>query len=263
MRNKINFFFVFILIASICPVIAESSSSKFRHPLQIQAVGLYSKIQVQASAADKRLEDVYTRNQNAMVEGEWKALDNVSFLLTTGLTNFSRSDSGSFKGRDRIGFGIKSAWENENWLIGGGAVVYNRNGAQPKSEIYSPDLYILRSYFGVGFKAGDFQVQSDFQFQSETNSQFKEKFNEEFHRHFQAGVSLSYGVFENLAVFAEVETRIPYNKEIDKESRYASVYPGISIPTESYGTFAISAGIPIMNDRIYDRSVRLNYFLIF
>lgn len=263
MRNSVQYILPFILVISSNAIIGQSNSSKFRHPLQTQSIGLYSKIQVQASAADKKIEDVYSRNQNAKVEGEWKGFDNISFLLTTGLTNYNRSESGSFKGRDRIGFGVKSAWESENWLIGGGAVVYNRNGAQPRTEIYNPDLYILRSFFGVGFKIGDFQIQTDFQFQSETNSQFKEKFNEEFHRHYQVGASLSYGIFENLAVFAEAETRIPYHKEIDKESRYATVYPGISIPTESYGTYALSVGIPIMNDRIYDRSIRLNYFFFF
>jgi hypothetical protein len=256
-------YILFLFLLSHGSLIADSNSSKFRHPLQIQAVGLYSKIQLQGNAGDKRKDDEYSRNQNAMAEGEWKAFDTLSFLLTTGYTNYQQSSPGSFRGRDRIGLGVKSAWESENWLFGGGLIVYNQNAAHPKSENYNPDFYIMKSYLGLGFKIGDFQLQSEVQFQSETNSQFKEKYNDEFRRHYQAGVSISYGILKNLAAFVELETRVPYNKIIDKDARYAAIYPGVSFPTEEYGTFAISGGIPVIDDRIYDRSIRLNYFFIF
>jgi hypothetical protein len=249
-------FFAFALTS----IHAQDQSSGFRHPLQIQATGLYSKIQVQGNAGDRRDKDDYIRNQNGHIEGEWKAFENLGFSLNTGYTNFQRTDSGSFKGRDRIGFGIKSAWEFDNWLLGGGVLGFSPNSQQPKTETNNPDFFVVRPYLGLGYKIGDFQVQGELHFQTETNDAFRERFNEEFRRHYQAGVSFSYGILESLNLFLEMETRVPYNLEIDTDTRYASVYPGVSFETQDYGTFAVSAGFPIINDRLYDRSVRLQYF---
>lgn len=239
---------------------AQSQSSGFRHPLQIQAVGLYNKVQFQANAAERRADENYLRNQNLGLEGEWKAFENVSFTGNIGYTNLQQTEAGSYKGRDRIGLGAKSAWESENWIMGAGILGFAPNPSQPKTENVNPDFYILRPYIGAGYKWGSFQIQAELHVQTETNTSFRERFNEEFRRHYQGGISASYGVMENLDLFLEMETRIPYDPEIDRASRYASLFPGVSIPTEEYGTFALSAGFPLIEDRIYDRSVRFQYF---
>lgn len=261
-NNKIKciIFSFFAFVLTNTNVYSRDTGSGFRHPLQIQAVGLYNKVNVQANAADLRGENEYTREQNARLEGEWRAFENVSFLANAGYTNLEQNVGGSYKGQDRFGLGIKSAWESENWVFGAGVLGFSRNPSQPKFENVNPDFYILRPYLGAGYKWGNFQIQGELHVQTETNSDFKEKFNEEFRRHYQAGVSFSYGFGDFVNAFLEVETRVPYDREIDRDSRYASVYPGISIPTEDFGTFAISAGFPIINDRVYDRSVRLQYF---
>lgn len=235
-------------------------SSAFRHPLQIQAPALYNKFRVQGNASDRSNDKEYIREQNLGIEGEWRFLENISLTLKSGYTDHRNTESASYKGQDRLGLGIKSAWEWEDLLVGVGILGFSRHPSAPKTASIQPDFFQLRPYLGVGYKIGDFQMQSEFHFQTETNSQFRENFSEEFRRHYQLGLSLSYGLVDFLSAYLELETRIPYNSKIDTNTRYATAYPGVAFHSESWGRFAVSAGIPVMNERIVDRSVRIQYF---
>jgi hypothetical protein len=253
-----SFYFIgFLFLANALS--AQENSSKFQHPLNIQAVGLYSKVQVDGSAWERRNGDKYQNNKTAKIEGEIKAFENLSFAINTGYTDFTQTDSGSYKGRDRIGFGLKTAWEGENWLFGMGVFGYSKNSTIPKTETFNPDFLLVRPYLGGGFRLLGFQVLANVEFQTETNSSFKEKYNDEFRRHYKAGASVGYTFFDTLTLFLEAETRIPFNKEIDTNTRYGNAYPGISYKTD-LGTFALSGGIPVINDRLFDRQVKVSYF---
>ncbi|MCG9875306.1 MAG: hypothetical protein MH321_11035 [Leptospiraceae bacterium] len=255
--SKFTFLIGFLLFAN--GLLAQDNSSKFVHPLNIQAVGLYSKIQVDGSAWERRNGEKYQNNKTARVEGEIKAFENLSFAINTGYTDFTQTDSGSYKGRDRVGFGAKTAWEGENWQFGMGVFGYSKDTTIPKTESFNPNFLLVRPYLGGGFRFLGFQILANVEFQTETNSKFKETYNEEFRRHYKAGASLAYTFFDKLTLFLEAETRIPYNKEIDTNIRYGNAYPGISYKSD-LGTFALSAGIPVIDDRLFDRQAKLSYF---
>ncbi|WCL49935.1 hypothetical protein [Leptospira sp. GIMC2001] len=258
-KYTLYFSIAVIYIFSADSISAQENSSKFRHPLNIQAVGLYSKIQLDGTSWERRDGETYQNSKKGIVEGEFKALENLSFAFNTGYTNFTNTDSGSYKARDRIGFGVKSAWEGKDWLFGMGLYGYSKDSHIPKTETVNPNLYLVRPYIGGGFQFIGFQILANIEFQSETNSKFNESYNEEFRRHYKVGASVSYGFTDFLTGFLEAETRIPYNKEIDTNTRYGNVYPGISYKSD-VGTFAVSAGFPVIDDRLFDRQVRLSYF---
>jgi hypothetical protein len=258
-RKIISIFSISILFISSA-IVAQENSSKFRHPLNVQAIGLYTKIQVEGTAWERRNGEEYQKSHSGKMEGELKAFNNLSFALNSGYTNFHRTDSGSYKGQERISGGVKAAWEGENWLFGMGVFGSTRDTTIPKSESYNPNLYLVRPYLGGGIRFLGFQALINLEYQSETNSKFKERYNEEFQRHYKAGASLGYSFTDSWTIFLEAETRVPYNKNIDKNIRYGNVYPGFSYKSESWGTIALSGGIPVIDDRLFDRQMKLSYF---
>lgn len=235
-------------------------NSKFHHPLQIQAGGLYNKINLQLNGDDRRKENEYRRTQNGTYEGEIKLIDSLSVSLSSGYSKQDKTDSGTFRGRERIRLGIKYAYESDNLLLAVGIFQFTRDLFREKTETNNPDFFILRPYFGMGYRINNFQIQTNFHFQSETNELFKERIHEEFRRHYQISLALSYSLLENLDVFFEFEKRFPYDSYVDIETRFANVYPGFLVHTKNHGSFGISAGFPVIHDRIFDRSLRLQYF---
>jgi hypothetical protein len=237
-------------------------SSDWKHPIQMQSGALYTKLGASVQAEDRRNQDDYIRSGGIFVESEIRFWENLSFLVETGYRRRERTDTGRIQGMDRVGLGIKSAWEWESAYFGMGILGYSRDTSSPKTEENNPQLYLLRPFVSAGYRFQEFQIQGQLSFQSETNSRFRESFSEEFRRYYQVNLTASHDLGLGFDAFLEWEARLPYDREIDRESRNLAVFPGLAWTANSAGRFAISAGFPLWKDRIFDRSLQLQYLYL-
>jgi hypothetical protein len=261
MKNRfciILFFFSFSIF---------SEDSKFSVPLRVEPVGVYTKIRVDAGASENRERNVYEREKQAYLEGELKFLNYFSVKLGTTKTQWERSGSKTLTELDRVNLGLKFAMEHSvgggTFAWGGGVRGFDRQSQKVARDSVAPEMYLIRPHFNIGYKYNAFEIILNGHVQSETNRRFKEGSDEEFRRHYQVGVSISYGLTENFRVFLESELRRPYNERIDTKSKFWNIYPGLSYQIYQNGFLGLSLQFPVTPDRLMDRGVRISYFHIF
>jgi hypothetical protein len=262
MKNKFLFCFLFLFALHL-----KSESSQFAIPQRLDPVGVYTKIRLDASAAENREKNVYEREKQGNIEGEVKFLNYFSFKLATQKTQWERSGSKTLTELDRLNVGLKFAMEHSlsfgalAW--GGGVRWFDKQNSKYARDNVSPELYLLRTHFNLGLKIHSFEIIGNVQFQTESNRQFKEEANQEFRRNIQGSLALSYGFSEKFRGFLETEYRKPYNVEIDTKTKFWNVYPGISYQIYKGGFLGFSFQFPVTPDRLYDRGVRLSFYHVF
>ncbi|TGL86630.1 hypothetical protein EHQ68_15115 [Leptospira congkakensis] len=246
-----------------------TNNSGFAHPLQIEPVAVYTKLRGNLTYWDKNFNGVKEINKNINVEGEYKFTETLSVISSIGRTEYSQTDSAKEITWDRWNGGIKYGKIFDNgssqFLIGGGLRIYDKKRNAEFREKENPDFYLIRPNFGLGYKRGIFQIMSEFRFQTETNRHGKESSLEEFKRYYQVGIAPSFAIADSVRIFTELEYREPLDKIADKNLRYFNFYPGISMNTESLGTFSFSVllGVLPKADNAMDRGIRFSYFYFF
>lgn len=243
------------------------AQSTFALPLRIEAPGVYTRVRLDGSGMESRTNAVYEREKSANLEGEIRFLQNFSFRAGVTGTKWDKTDSATITEKGRVNVGLKYAQEyNLGWgafTWGLGIRGFNRQTEKLKREDISPEMYLVRPHAGAGLKIGFFEIATELRLQSETNSSFKEKPNEEFRRYYQAGISVSYGITENLRLYAESEYRTPYNKKIDDNAKFWNIYPGVSYQIYQKGFLSVSMQYPMIREREADRGIRVSYFHLF
>jgi hypothetical protein len=262
MKNK---FFILVIILLSKNLFSEDS--KFAIPQRVEPVGVYTKIRIDAGGSEKRDINYYEREKQAYLEGELKFLEYFSIKLGTTKTQWEKSGAKTLTELDRFNVGLKFAREHSTsfgaFAWGFGTRLFDRQNPKLKRDDIAPDLYILKTHFNLGLKINNFEIITNFQFQSETNRQLKEEANQEFRRNYLGSIALSYGFTENLRGFLETEYRAPYNPKIDLNIRSWNLYPGFSYQIYSGGFLGFSVQIPMLQERTYDRGVRLSYYHVF
>ncbi|PJZ46930.1 hypothetical protein [Leptospira brenneri] len=260
---------LFSLFSVVSLYSQPTSNNDFAHPLQIEPVAVYTKIRGNATYWDKSFNGVKEINKNLNFEGEYKFSDTFSVISSIGRTEYSQTDSAKEITWDRWNAGIKYGkifdTGSSQFLIGGGLRIYDKKRNAEFREKENPDFYLIRPNFGLGYKRGIFQIMSEFRFQTETNRHGKESSLEEFKRYYQVGIAPSFAIADSVRIFTELEYREPLDKVADKNLRYFNLYPGISMSTESFGTFSFSAlfGVLPKADNAMDRGIRFSYFYFF
>lgn len=258
-----------ILLVLTTSIQSQSNQNGFAHPLQIEPVAVYSKIRGNVGYWDKNFNSVKEINKNVSVEGEYKFSDSFSVISSLGRTEYSQTDTAKEVTWDRYNVGLKygKIFEtgSSQFLIGGGLRVYDKKRNSLFREYENPEYYLIRPNFGLGYKSGIFQIMSEFRFQTETNRHGRESKLEEFKRYYQVGIAPSFAIAESVRIFTEFEYREPIDKTADKNLRYFNFYPGVSMNTESFGTFSFSFlfGVLPKADNAMDRGIRFSYFYFF
>ncbi|TGL65507.1 hypothetical protein [Leptospira jelokensis] len=266
---KQTYLFITIFFTSITAVLAQHNQNGFAHPLQVEPVAVYSKIRGNIGYWDKNFNSVKEINKNVSVEGEYKFSDSFSVISSLGRTEYSQTDTAKEVTWDRYNVGLKYGKVFESgssqFLIGGGLRVYDKKRNSLFREYENPEYYLIRPNFGLGYKSGIFQIMTEFRFQTETNRHGRESKLEEFKRYYQVGIAPSFGISDSVRIFTELEYREPFDKTADKNLRYFNFYPGISMNTESFGTFSFSFSFGVLPkaDNAIDRGIRFSYFYFF
>ncbi|XDD54197.1 hypothetical protein AB3N62_17280 [Leptospira sp. WS4.C2] len=266
MKNKIITFVFFSLATSLY---SQSSTSGFAHPLQIEPIAVYTKLRANVSYWDKDFNQVKEINKNINIEGEYKFTESFSVTSSIGRNQYSQTDSAQEITWDRWNAGLKYGkifdYGTSQFLIGGGLRLYDKKRNAEFRERENPDYYLIRPNFGLGYKSGIFQIMSEFRFQTETNKHGRESSLEEFKRYYQVGIAPSFAIADSVRIFTELEYREPLDKAADKNLRYFNLYPGVSMNTESLGTFSFSVllGVLPKADNAIDRGIRFSYFYFF
>lgn len=267
MKNKIIISLFFLFFAEV--LYSQTNNRGFAHPLQIEPVAVYSKIRGSVSYWDKNFNEVKEINKNINIEGEYKFSESFSVISSVGRNEYSQTDTTKEITWDRWNAGIKYGKVFENgssqFLIGAGLRLYDKKRNTQFRERENPDYYLIRPNFGLGYKYGIFQIMSEFRFQTETNKHGRESNFEEFKRYYQVGIAPSFSISDSVRIFTELEYREPLDKIADKNLRYFNFYPGISMNTESFGTFSFSVllGVLPKADNAMDRGIRFSYFYFF
>lgn len=264
MKNK--FIFAFGLLAFTIGIFADDRSS-FAVPLRIEPAAVYTKIRIDGNGAERRDSNVYEREKQGYIEGEFKFLQNFSIKAGITKTQWEKSGSATLTQQGRLNVGLKYASEHNlsfgAIVWGGGIRWFDKQDKQFARDGVAPELYLVRPNLNFGLRVGPFEVIADLQFQSETNRAFKENSKEEFRRHYQAGLAISFGLTDNLRLFAETELRKPYQEKVDTNTKFWNVYPGLSYQIYKGGFLSVSAQIPVIPERQMDRGVRISYFHVF
>lgn len=264
MKNKI--LIGLLLLAATIQIFGDEQSS-FAIPLRVEPAAVYTKVRIDGQVSEKRDSNVYQREKVGYIEGEYKFLQNFSIKVGTTKSQWEKSGSKTLTQYDRLNVGLKYAREHQlsfgSFVWGGGVRWFDRQSKAYARDGVAPELYLIRPNINLGLKIGAFEAIADFQFQSETNRAFKENSQEEFRRYYQAGLALSYGVTDNLRLFAETEYRKPYNPVVDVNTKFWNVYPGLSYQIYKGGYLAASAQIPVIPERQMDRGLRISYFHVF
>lgn len=245
------------------------SNSKFAHPLQIEPVAIYNKLRLDASYWDNRDKNTYEQNKNVKLEGEYNFWNQFSVTSSIGRTNYKLTDSEPSNSYDRWNLGLKYGKifdiGNSNLLVGGGIKLYDRKRGTSLNERENPEYYLISPNLGLGFKTGNFEIMSEFKFQTESNRNFKEGTLEEFRRFYQIGIAPSYAISSQTRGFLEFEYREPYDKIVDTKTRYFNFYPGVSYNTENIGTFSLSLQVKLLSkeESSIDRGIKFSYFYFF
>ncbi|GBF51370.1 hypothetical protein LPTSP4_29060 [Leptospira ryugenii] len=264
---KVRIFFAILSVSSLSSLYAQSSG--FSHPLQVEPITTYNKIKIQYGFWDKRILGVYEENRNIHFEGEYKFWSNFSILGSFGRSRYSITDTKPEVSWDRLQIGIKYAksWDlgGGQFVLGGGIRAFDQKRNAEIRERENPDYYQIRPNIGIGYMYGRFQILSELRFQTETNRRFRESELEEFRRYYQLGIAPSFAISDSLRIFSELEYREPFNKTVDTKTRFANLYPGLSFQTETYGAFAFSLQVPLLNkdENSMDRGWRFSYFYFF
>ncbi len=244
-----------------------SEDSKFAIPQRVEPVGVYTKIRIDAGGSEKRDVNYYEREKQAYIEGELKFLNYFSVKFGTTKTQWEKSGAKTLTELDRFNIGLKFAREHATsfgaFAWGFGTRLIDKQNPKFKRDDVAPDLYILRTHLNMGLKFDAFEVIANFQFQSESNRQFKEEPSQEFRRNYLGSLALSYGFTENFRGFLETEYRAPYNPKVDLNIRSWNLYPGISYQIYTGGFLGFSLQFPMLQERTFDRGLRLSYYHVF
>lgn len=264
MKNK-NILALVLLAATFN--LYGNDKSSFAIPLRVEPAAVYTKIRIDGQGEEDREKNIYERQLQGSIEGEFKFFEYFSIKAGTTKTRWEKSDAATLTQQGRLNLGLKFASEHKfsagAFVWGGGVRWFDRQSKKFAREGVAPDLYLIRPNLNLGLKLWDFEVILDFQLQSETNRAFKENSQEQFRRYYQAGLALSYGLTENFRLFAETEYRKPYNSQIDTNSKFWNVYPGFSYQIYKGGFISASLQFPVMEERLMDRGARISYFHVF
>ncbi|MBP7281699.1 MAG: hypothetical protein KBA66_08995 [Leptospiraceae bacterium] len=264
MKNK-NFIALCLLALTIS--IYGNEKSSFAIPLRIEPAAVYTKIRIDGQGVEKREDNIYEREKQGSIEGEFKFFEYFSVKAGTTKTQWEKSDSATLTQQSRLNVGLKFASEHKfssgAFVWGGGVRGFDKQSPKYAREGVAPELYLIRPNLNLGLKLGDFEAIIDLQMQSETNKAFKENQQEQFRRYYQGGLALSYGLTENFRLFAETECRKPYNSSIDVNSKFWNVYPGFSYQIYKGGFISASLQFPVIEERLMDRGARISYFHVF
>ncbi|MCW7505737.1 hypothetical protein [Leptospira paudalimensis] len=263
------YLFLILFFSFVSSVFSQFNNKGFAHPLQIEPVAVYSKVRGNLSYWDKDYNQVKEINKNVGVEGEYKFSESFSVISSVGRTEYSQTDTTKEFTWDRYNVGLKYGKifdaGNSQFLIGGGLRIYDKKRNSLFREHENPEYYLIRPNFGLGYKYGIFQIMTEIRFQTETNKQGRESKLDEFKRYYQIGIAPSFGIADSVRIFTELEYREPIDKTADKNLRYFNFFPGISMNTESMGTFSFSLmfGMLPKADNAMDRGIRFSYFYFF
>jgi hypothetical protein len=244
------------------------SEATFEHPMRVEPVAVYSKVRVDASAAENRQIGVYKRDTNLSFECEVKFLDVFSVKAQGGGTRYETTNEKTRATWDRpnlgLKFGMVHGGEGFRFGWGGGVRVFNKQvGQNPRNDV-APDLYLVKPHLSMGIGAGSFELILEAGFQTETNAKFRESPRQEFKRNYNFGLSLSFGVTNWMKVFLETQYIQPYDKKIDLNIRGWYAYPGVSFKIYETGRLTASFLIPVSKeDYLYEKGLKLSYFHFF
>lgn len=204
----------------------------FEDPLLVEPVTAENRILVSVSSFEKTEEDRYSRLGSAKLLGEYAFNPMFSVGLSGGGLKEWRDGAETLTLTDRYGiFGrFFYQWKKEQNIFGfsAGLKVFSPLYNSPVRDNFNPEYSLIRPHVGFSYAFGNFQIISELRFESQTNSRFKENnLDDEFHRHYQFGLSASYGINDKLRVFLETEYREPYNKDYDTE-RFWYAGPGFA-----------------------------------
>lgn len=264
MKDKI----FLIILAYIFSFVVHAKESNFEHTLRIEPASVYSKIHLSGNVAENHSIDIYQKDKNLSLEGELKFLDVFSIKLAGGKTKYQETDQKPISQWDRLNVGLKFAKENgvknNRVVYGSGIRIFLQESNQNPRTQNSPNLYLVKPHFSFGWGIGDFEIQTEFAFQTETNSKFKESAQEEFRRNYIFGLSVSYGLTDWFRLLFETEYLEPYQKKIDTNIGGWYAYPGFMLSLFENGRLGVSLQFPISKqDYLYERGLKISYIHYF
>ncbi len=248
--------------------VIHSKDSKFEHTLRIEPASLYSKIYLIGGVAENHSRGIYQKDKNLAFEGEWKFQDTFSVKLSGGISEYQETDQKTISQWDRWSLGLKFANEVEKkqnrFVYGVGIRIFTQELKQNPRTQNAPNLYLLKPHLSFGFGVGNFELQTEISFQTETNSKLKEEGLEEFRRNYTFGTSFSYQFLSWIKVLLETEYFEPYQKKVDTQIRGWYLYPGFLFFVYDSMRVGVSFQFPITKqDYLYERGVKISYLYYF
>lgn len=259
--------YIIILIIGFFQILA--AESLFNHPMRIEPASVYRKIRFDATATENREDNYYRRHRSGRLEGEFN-FKSFAIKAAGGGSVLERSGASTLNRVDRFMLGLKYGQEYGSkggafaWGLGiKGFSRYRRDDTYKKEDIEN-NLSLIRPNLSLGLRLLQFELQAEAHYQTETNSKFREEPLQQFRRHYQGGLSLSYGFSDKFRLFLESEYREPYHKKDDTKTRFWNIYPGFTYKLYEDGRIGLSYQISMMKEKYNDdRGLRFSYFHFF
>ena len=209
-------------------------------------------------------EDTDLKEKSLRLEGELRFFENFSLGIQAGIRREEIEGSDTRTYFERPGLSIRYIRPTGGLFWGGGLRLFNKHYSREAVEGEDPTLYRIRPMLLLGLVLGELELAAEAHYQSQTNQKFKEDLDQEFRRHYQLGLSASFGLGKHWRIHTETEYRLPYDKNLDAESRFWNFYPGISYNFSGGSRINLYLSMPVLTrSRNLDRGAGLGIYLHF
>ena len=222
--------------------------AELEHSLMIKAPDIYRKARFDYLDLETRNETVYERKQALLFEGEYSFFKYYSASFSGGRYTRKKTDTEELNYFERFQVGLKARkyWENK-LLTGAFFNVYSSQADLPQTEDENHTLFLVEGGFSLGYLFEKSRLSATIYMQSESNYKFTEEYGMQFRRFYQYELGYTWLWKNNLDLLIETAYRQPYDSEIDKESMFWYLYPGLMYKT-SIGNFGFSLQHPMKKE---------------
>ena len=222
--------------------------AELEHPLMLKAPDIYRKVRFDYMDLETRNDTVYERKQALLFEGEYSFLKYYSFSFSGGRYKRNKTDTEELDYFERFQAGLKARKYWENKLLTGAFInLYSSQADLPKTEDENHTLFLAEGGFSLGYLFNQSRLTATIFLQTESNYKFREEYGQQFRRFYQYELGYTWLWKENLDLLVETAYRQPYDRDIDRESMFWYLYPGLLYKT-SIGNFGVSLQYPMKKE---------------